>query len=114
LPPQAEFNAKDQEMSVYPKWLTVCKLSELQKIEICGKFKTLSEIATALGGSVNGEWINIRGPGHGPSDRSLGIKFDKTAPDGFVVNSFAGDDLHVCRSYVKALLSKIGYWGMPS
>lgn len=66
---------------------------------------TLQQIAKALCGTVNGEWINLRGPGHGSQDRSLGIKFDEGAPDGFRVHSLAGDDLGVCRAHVIALLS---------
>jgi putative DNA primase/helicase len=68
----------------------------------------LAEIAKALNGTVNGKWINVRGPGHSSSqDRSLGIKFDPKNPDGFIVWSFADDDETECRAYVKSLLSKL-------
>jgi putative DNA primase/helicase len=66
-----------------------------------------AEIAKALNGTVNGKWINVRGPGHSSQDRSLGIKFDPKAPDGFIVTSLAGDDQPECRAYVKSLLSKL-------
>ena len=64
----------------------------------------LARFAKALKGTVNGKWINVRGPGHGSHDRSLGIKFDPNAAGGFIVRSFAGDDPIVCRNYVGALL----------
>ena len=41
------------------------------------------------------------GPGHRAIDRSLSIKLDASAPDGFVVHSFAGDDPIECRDYVR-------------
>jgi putative DNA primase/helicase len=68
---------------------------------------TLAEIATALKGTVNGKWVNVRGPGHNSQDRSLGIKFDPNAPGGFIVRSFAGDDQTECRAYVKSLITKL-------
>ena len=45
------------------------------------------------------------GPGHSPQDRSLSIKLDRDAPDGFVTYSHAGDDALKCKDYVRA---KIG------
>jgi hypothetical protein len=68
---------------------------------------TLAEIARALNGTVNGKWINVRGPGHSGQDRSLGIKFDPNALGGFIVRSFADDDRTECRAYVKSLLQKL-------
>jgi putative DNA primase/helicase len=68
---------------------------------------SLKELAHRLNGTLNGDWINIRGPGHSANDRSLGIRFDPAAPDGFYVNSFAGDDLAECRAHVRALLQKL-------
>jgi putative DNA primase/helicase len=68
---------------------------------------TLSEIAQRLNGTVNGRWINVRGPHHGNNDRSLGFRFDPAAPDGFFVNSFAGDDQAECRAHVKSLIRKL-------
>ncbi len=67
----------------------------------------LQELAQRLNGTVNGRWINIRGPGHSGSDLSLGICFDPAAPDGFFVNSLAGDDKSECRAYVKSLIAKL-------
>ena len=58
-------------------------------------------LARALEGEVRGEEILVPGPGHSASDRSLSVKVDANAPDGFVVNSFAGDDPIACRDYVR-------------
>jgi putative DNA primase/helicase len=68
---------------------------------------TLNELAHRLNGSPNGAWLNIRGPHHSAADRSLGIRFDLAAPDGFYVHSLAGDDKEECRAYVKSLLQKL-------
>ena len=62
------------------------------------------EVARALGGSALGRNVVAPGPGHSRADRSLSIKIDPTAPDGFVVNSFAGDAPIACRDYVRAAL----------
>jgi Protein of unknown function (DUF3631) len=59
-------------------------------------------IAQALGGEVRAGQIAAPGPGHSPADRSLNIRIDPNAPDGFVLNSFAGDDPLKCRDYVRA------------
>jgi hypothetical protein len=59
-------------------------------------------IARALGGEVRAGQIAVPGPGHSPADRSLNIRIDPNAPDGFVLNSFAGDDPLECRDYVRA------------
>jgi hypothetical protein len=59
-------------------------------------------IARALGGEVVGRnSILAPGPGHSRKDRSLSIKLDPNARDGFIVNSFAGDDPLTCRDYVR-------------
>lgn len=68
---------------------------------------TLAGLASFLKGEVNGNWINIPGPGHSKSDRSLGVRFDSTAPNGFALNSFAGDHEKECRSHVLQLLSNV-------
>jgi RecA-family ATPase len=63
---------------------------------------TLQTLAKALGGEVNGGQVLAPGPGHSPSDRSLSVKLDSNAPDGFVVHSFANDDAIVCRDHVRS------------
>lgn len=68
---------------------------------------TRQEIARALGGTVSGKWINIRGPGHSRLDRSLGIRFDANARDGFFIKSFAHDDPIKCREHVQAMLRAV-------
>jgi len=65
---------------------------------------SIDKIAEALGGDVtNGEAL-VPGPGHSAEDRSLAIKCDSAAPDGFMVHSFAGDDPIVCRDHVRRKL----------
>ena len=62
----------------------------------------LQSLARALGGEVSGGQVRAPGPQHSATDRSLSIKLDRSAPDGFLVNSFADDDPIVCRDYVRA------------
>jgi len=65
----------------------------------------LRAIAKALGGDVAGaNTILAPGPGHSPCDRSLAIRLDPRAPDGFVTFSHAGDDWRECRDHVRARL----------
>jgi len=52
---------------------------------------------------VSGNSCCIPGPGHGKDDRSLSVKNDASNPDGFVVNSFCGDDAAQCRDHVRRL-----------
>src|SRR5262245_40831680 len=61
----------------------------------------LRSIARALGGDVRNGEVLAPGPGHAPKDRSLSVKLDRDAPDGFIVHSFAHDDPIVCRDYVR-------------
>lgn len=68
---------------------------------------TPDELAKRIGGDVNGDWLNIRGPEHRKGDRSLGVRFDPKASGGFWVHSLADDDPAECRQHVKNLLSKI-------
>jgi 5S rRNA maturation endonuclease (ribonuclease M5) len=62
---------------------------------------SIAKIAELLGGEVRGNHVYAPGPGHSASDRSLSVLLDASAPDGFVVNSFAGDDAIACRDYVR-------------
>ena len=56
----------------------------------------------ALHGDMQGKSAClVPGPGHGKDDRSLSVKNDSGNPDGFVVNSFAGDDAGECRDHVR-------------
>jgi putative DNA primase/helicase len=61
-------------------------------------------VARALSGNVSGRNVVAPGPGHSRADRSLSIKIEPTAPDGFIVHSFAGDSPLECRGYVRAAL----------
>src|SRR6516225_4424731 len=65
---------------------------------------SINKIAQLLGGEVTGEEVLAPGPGHSAQDRSLAIKLDGAAPDGFVVHSFAGDDAIACRDHVRKKL----------
>jgi len=61
--------------------------------------------ARALNGDVSGrDGVVCPGPGHSPQDRSLSVRFDPNAPDGFVVHSFAGDDPIICKDHVRERL----------
>lgn len=64
----------------------------------------LHEAARALGGEISGRQILAPGPLHSDDDRSMAVLFDPSAPDGFVVNSFAGDDPLTCKDYVRERL----------
>jgi hypothetical protein len=64
-------------------------------------------LARSLGGEIVGTGrILAPGPGHSPSDRSMSVLIADTAPDGFVVSSFAGDDWRECRDHV---LERLGH-----
>lgn len=61
--------------------------------------------AALLGGiAVRGDCILAPGPGHSRHDRSLSIRFDPNAPDGFVVHSFANDNWVACRDHIRERL----------
>jgi putative DNA primase/helicase len=67
-------------------------------------------VANALGGEVTGrDSVSAPGPGHSREDRSLSIKLDSRAPEGFVVHSFGGNDPLACRDYVRERLD-LGRW----
>lgn len=61
-------------------------------------------LARALGGDVVRDGIVFPGPGHSRTDRSASFRLDPRAPDGFVVNSFAGDDPLALRDHVRPFL----------
>jgi hypothetical protein len=62
---------------------------------------SLKQIADALGGEVSGDQVLAPGPGHSTKDRSMSVKLSSTAPDGFLVNSFADDDPIECKDFVR-------------
>jgi RecA-family ATPase len=61
----------------------------------------LLSLARALGGEVRKGNVLAPGPGHSAVDRSMSVKLDPKAPDGFVVHSFATDEINECRDYVR-------------
>jgi putative DNA primase/helicase len=70
-------------------------------------------LAHALGGEFSGrDRVLVPGPGHSRAVRSLSVKIDPRARDGFIVNSFAGDDPTACRDHVRERLG-LPAW-MPS
>src|SRR5262245_38417968 len=64
----------------------------------------LRSIARALGGEISGRQILAPGPGHSRGDRSLSVRIEPEAPDGFLVHSFAGDDPIICKNYIRRQL----------
>jgi putative DNA primase/helicase len=62
-------------------------------------------IVRLLGGELAGRnSIRAPGPGHSAHDRSLAVRLDPHAPDGYVIHSFAGDDWRACREHVRERL----------
>jgi Protein of unknown function (DUF3631) len=61
----------------------------------------LREMAKLLDGETRGDEVLCPGPGHSGADRSLAVRLDGAAPDGFIVHSFAGDDPITCKDYVR-------------
>jgi hypothetical protein len=63
-------------------------------------------LARALGGDLAGrDTVLCPGPGHTPHDRSLSVRIDRRAADGFVVHSHAGDDWRECRDHVRSRIN---------
>jgi RecA-family ATPase len=69
-----------------------------------GALPDLQTIVRLLGGHRNDDQVRCPGPGHSAADRSLSIKLDPNAPDGFLTHSFSGDDPIACRDYVRSKL----------
>ena len=59
-------------------------------------------LAAALGGKAVGNSISAPAPGHSKRDRSLSIRVDPNAPEGFVVTAWAGEDPLAMRDYIRA------------
>src|SRR5262245_42777792 len=64
----------------------------------------LPSLAAALGGEIRNGQVVCPGPGHSTIDRSLSVKVDPSAPDGFVAYSFANDDPIRCRDHIRRKL----------
>src|SRR5262245_41223022 len=67
-------------------------------------FPSLKALAEKLGGEVRGDEVFAPGPNHSDADRSMSVRPDDNAPDGFLVHSFAGDDAIACKDYVRKKL----------
>lgn len=71
---------------------------------------TTAAVARAVRGDVSGrDSILAPGPGHSARDRSLSIRLSPRAPDGFICDSFAGDDFRACRDHVRECLNLGGF-----
>src|SRR5262249_14779781 len=70
---------------------------------------SLQQIARALGGEVTGDQVRAPSPGHSAKDRSLSVKLDASAPDGFLVHSFTENDQIKCKDYVRAKAGLPGF-----
>jgi hypothetical protein len=57
------------------------------------------------GGETHGRRVVAPGPGHSNTDRSLSITLSNSAPEGFLVHSFASEDDLACRDYVRSRLN---------
>jgi hypothetical protein len=66
--------------------------------------RDLRSAAKLLGGHVSGDQILCPAPGHSPKDRSLAVKFDDKAPEGFLTFGHARDDWKKCRDHVREKL----------
>src|SRR6516162_5851218 len=75
-----------------------------QIVEVRSMIADLRSLARAVGGEISGRQVLALGPGHWPQDRSLSIRIEPGAPDGFIVYSFAGDDPFACKDYVRERL----------
>jgi Toprim domain len=64
----------------------------------------LRDLARTPGGEVAGGEVLCPGPGHGPRDRSLSVKWSSGASDDFIVFSHANDDWRECRDHVRQRL----------
>ena len=73
----------------------------MSKFRLTAALPPIAKIAELLGGEVRGDHVHAPAPCHSACDRSLSVLLDASAPDGFLVNSFAGDDAIVCRDYVR-------------
>src|SRR5262249_10714225 len=71
---------------------TARRLFGATKVDANTPISDLPTLARALGGEIRGNQILAPGPGHSAVDRSLAIRLDPAAPDGFFVHSFANDD----------------------
>jgi RecA-family ATPase len=64
----------------------------------------LKTLRHTLGGELSGNRLLCPGPNHSAADRSLSVRLDNAAPDGFLVHSFAGDDPIICKDYIREKL----------
>src|SRR5262245_14816562 len=68
-------------------------------VENSNRTLDLQTLAKALGGEVRNGQVLAPGPKHSREDRSLAVRPDGNG--GFIVHSFAGDDVNTCKDYVR-------------
>ena len=64
----------------------------------------LRALSRTLGGEVCGRQIQAPALGHSPQDRSLSIRLDPAAPDGFLVHCFGHGDPLAEKDRIRDLL----------
>jgi RecA-family ATPase len=69
----------------------------------------LQTIANLLRGKVEGDHVRFPGPGHSAKDDSAILWLDRTDPDGFRVNSHAGDPWPLVKGDVRAQFVSAGW-----
>ena len=86
-------------------WLSLNHGCSISTVASGGAAMNIRAIARVLGGDLaGGHTILCPGPGHSRRDRSLAVRFDPRAPDGFMAHSHSGDDWRACRDHVARLL----------
>jgi putative DNA primase/helicase len=94
------FLDREQTLPTSQSATPICAAAELSG----GAMIDPRSLARVLGGDVFGNTVRAPGPGHSLKDRSLAIKLDASAPDGFLVYSYSGDDWKTCRDHVRRCL----------
>jgi hypothetical protein len=102
-----DFNSAAAQVSLSAAeraWLR--SLTEQRRHASNGKFDlTTDHIVAVMGGrKISATECAVPGPEHSKRDKSLTITIDPSAPDGFVVHSFAGEDDIACKDYVRKQL----------
>lgn len=64
----------------------------------------LRTLVAKLGGDIHAGYCSVPGPGHSRDDRSVSVKLEPRAPDGFLVKCFASDDPLDVKDYIRDVL----------
>jgi hypothetical protein len=68
-----------------------------QIVEVRSMIADLRSLARAVGGEISGRQVLALGLGHRPQGRSLSIRIEPGAPDGFIVYSFRATNPFACK-----------------